>query len=420
MKAQLFLLLAVACHGPPPALPDRCVPDWPAPSVTPLAAPLAAPLVGITPAVKWRRRLTRAVPLDPIVLTGGRLAVAASSRLFLLDAETGTVVGGRSSTGFERITAPVVAPDGHLHFAGSSAYSVDLDGNLRHVVPLAPSGPSAGKRMLLAPSGTLYTTASDGFLYAIDSATGAARWRVEVGKNVAAAAALPGGVGGAVHVITRGEAPSSRLYDATTGLRLATLATPDGVPRYGALFGATIGIVTQRPDDAPGPYPRMQIDVLDPCAKLRFTIPATRAQWPALLAPGDRLLVVERDATEGSPTEVAVYSPEGERVLAPRPAAPPWAVGADGTIYGLECDGAGVESPSSLIAYSDMLEERWRIELGPACPITTPVIGQDGTLYFAWFVDGVSEIVAVATPSPGLAGGWPARHHDARGTGWLE
>ncbi|MEM9493372.1 MAG: hypothetical protein AAGC55_29760, partial [Myxococcota bacterium] len=231
---------------------------------------------------------------------------------------------------------------------------------------------------------------------------------------------LAGGVGTGVVVLTRGDTNTSRVYHARTGQYLATWSTPDQQPRFGAVIGAAAGPITQRMHDSDGPYPRMHITALDPCSRTRWTITPERPQWPVLLLPGDELLVAERDDVEDSEIAVTRYSAAGERMAGPTPAAAPWLAGSDGTIYGLACDTDGHEGPSRLIAYSPELVELWRLELGPSCPSGGPALADDGTLYFTWYAERATELVAVQTHSPGPAdSSWPMRQRDNRNTGWL-
>ena len=174
--------------------------------------------------------------------------------------------------------------------------------------------------------------------------------------------------------------------------------------------------------DHGGPYPWMDIAVLDSCGAMRFALPATRPQWPVLAGPGDRLFVVEREDVTASPTEVSVYAPDGTRAVGPTPAAPPWALGADGTVYGLACDTSGLDGPAHLTAYAPDLTPRWTLELGDACPLAGPIIDAAGRLFFARFLPEkeACELVAVQTASPGLAAGpGPTRHGDDHGTMWV-
>ncbi len=407
-----------ACENPPTMVANRCVADWPA--VPPGGDPLAAPVSAAAPpgTIVMDAVLTKSIA-TALLVTPDRLYMTAGGRVYVMNHDA-QLIASHVSAGYEGVGAPVTDEGGNVYFAGESIYSVDKQGAWRYIVPLDDAAPQAG-RSLLFHDGTLFTAAGDGYLYALDAATGARKWRREVGKNVNGPAVLLGGVAGAVMAITRGATPSSRLYDVATGAPLATFTTPKGDPEYGLMFGRALGIVTQRMDDTTGPYPWMHIAVLDPCSKPRFTIEPTRPQWPALIAPGDELLVVERDDVRGSQTFVSGYGPDGTKLIGPVPAATPWAVGADGTIYGLTCDSPGVDGPSRLIAYDPQLHEQWRLELGPSCPITTPVIGDDGRLYFARYAGGATELIGVQTTSPGLASSsWPTRRHDAHGTGWLE
>ena len=99
----------------------------------------------------------------------------------------------------------------------------------------------------------------------------------------------------------------------------------------------------------------------------------------------------------------------------------PWAIGADGTVYAVACDSPGMDGPSRLHAYGPDLRQRWMLPLGQACPTAGPVIEPDGRLYFTWYRDRTTEVVAVQTDSPGLAAtSWPTRRRDARGAAWVE
>jgi hypothetical protein len=271
----------------------------------------------------------------------------------------------------------------------------------------------------LSPDGTLFVGANDGAVYGIDTADGSRRLRFEVtpGEGTPQVAA---GVGGALLVLSRADEPKAQLWDAQQGVQLARWPTPDG-ERFGLMFGPTLGIVTQRMADHGGPYPWMDIAVLDPCSTEKWSVPAARAQWPSLIGFDDRLYVTERDDVEGSPTFVSIYGSDGVRLLGPAPAAPPWALGADGTLYGLQCESSGHDGPSRLIAYDPQLTELWRVELGASCPHAGPAMDAQGRLFFAWYIGGATEVVGVQTTSPGLAPtAWPVRRRDNRGTAWLK
>jgi hypothetical protein len=99
-------------------------------------------------------------------------------------------------------------------------------------------------------------------------------------------------------------------------------------------------------------------------------------------------------------------------------------VGADGTVIGLTCEGSGWEGPSRLVGSSiddGAITERWRVELGPGCPRTGPLLAADGVLYLLLpTLTVTTELIAVQTTSPGLApSSWPVAKHDNRGTSWL-
>jgi outer membrane protein assembly factor BamB len=375
----------------------------------------------VTPALLWRTRLSLGTINDALLVGKDRVALTVGGRLYLLD-KSGAVVGGRSATAFERVSSAVVDEAGNYYFIGLNAYSTDADGNLRWIRPLSTSAtdaPNAGKTSALGPDGTLYVGASDGAVWALGTHDGATRWRREVAKTGEGTPVIKAGIGSALMVVVRGIQSRPQLLDAQTGEPLASWGSGDG-ERFGLFAAPSLGIVTQRLVDHGGAYPWMHVAVLDECSRTKWTVPATRPQWPILIGPGDRLFMVERDDVESSQTFVSVYAPDGTRALGPTPAAPPWAIGADGTIYGVACDSSGHEGPSRLIAYDSALGEKWRLELGASCPSGGPVIDDTGKLYFTWIYDGVTEVVAVQTPSPGLAdAAWPTRSHDVRGTRWV-
>jgi outer membrane protein assembly factor BamB len=421
-RALALLALLAACKGPPREFTNKCAPGWPAPTAP---AP-AAPLAGVTPGILWRTPLTLGVTNDWILVGPEKIALTAGARLYLLDKQ-GNYLGGRTSAAFEGVSSAVVDDEGNYYFVGQNAYSTDADGTLRWLVPLdgaRADAPGAGRSSALSPAGVMIVGASDGALYGISTADGARVWRREVAQEGERAPVVKAGIGGAVIAVTRGKDGAARpqLFDAATGEPLAWWASDEG-ERHGVFAAPALGIVTQRMEDKGGPYPWMHVSVLDECSREKWTIPAARPQWPVLVGPGDRLFMVERDDETGSATFVSVYDPAGARVLGPVAAAPPWALGADGTVYGLECDSEGHDGPSRLIAYDGAtLGETWRLELGASCPSAGPVIDAEGRLYFTWFIDGATEVVAVQTTSPGLAtdAAWPARGRDVRGTRWVK
>ena len=423
----LVSLLLVACGKSSSSSSNQCIADWPAAGepFTP-----AAPLAGVEPRILWRKRLTGAVTNDWILVNDERVALTAGGRLYLLDHD-GNYLGGRTSAAFEGVTSAVADRDGNYYFVGWNVYSTDADGNLRWLVPLAEvtgDAPRARGRLVLGPDGGLFFGDSDGYLYAVESRDGQRRWRRRIAGDGEGAPVVLGGAGNAVLAIARAPAGQAegqaevrpQLWRASDGEPLASFDGPGG-ERYGAMFGRTLGIVTQRMEDRGGSYPWMHISALDTCAEERWTLTPRRAQWPALIGPGDQLYVVEREDEEGSPTFVSLYGPDGKRAAGPAPMPPPWGIGADGTIYALACDKPGHDGPSRLHAFGPDLEERWVLPLGDSCPAAGPVIDAQGQLYFTWYIDNATEVVAVQTGSPGLAPtSWPTRRHDARGTGWLD
>jgi outer membrane protein assembly factor BamB len=425
-RAALAALAALA--GLMAALPacgdnlpgNQCVTGWPA-TARPFVP--AAPIAGVTPAILWRTRFGSAMG-DWLVLTDDRLAFPTSTSLYILDHD-GNLLRRRTSPAFEVITSAVADREGNFYFAGHSVYSVDRDGEFRWLAPLPGDPglypyPRAVGRMVMSPDGALFFGATDGYLYAVEGQGGFLRWRTPITGEDERPPVVLGGAGDAVLAIARDGEPRAQLWHTRTGKPVAHLVGPDG-ERHGAMLGRELGIVAQRMEDRGGAYPWMHVSVLDTCGNERWSLPAKRPQWPALIGPEDRLFMVERDDVEGSPTFVSVYDQGGKRVAGPVEMPPPWGIGADGTVYALTCDSSGYEGPSRLHAYDAALGELWSLPLGDSCPMAGPVIDDRGRLYFAWYIDNTAEVVAVQTASPGLAvTSWPVRRHDARGTGWLD
>ncbi len=96
------------------------------------------------------------------------------------------------------------------------------------------------------------------------------------------------------------------------------------------------------------------------------------------------------------------------------------AFGADETVYILDCSKFSSRLPN-LIGLGPDLIEKWRLPVPGYCGVTNVVLADDGMLYFGRPATGDgTEIVAIQTPSPGLArSAWPTWRHDKRATAWL-
>ena len=417
--SPLVVLLLASCQGPPRTLLNACVEDWPDEREPFTPAPA---IDEVTPEILWSQRITGTPPNDTLILAQDHVLLGASSRLYSVERATGAV-SRVTSGGRESITTAAIDDQGQRYFAGFSMYSVTPDGEYRYIVPLSPDPLQpvrARGRMIQDPDGVLFFGTDDGYLYAVEPSDGSVRWKRQASKSGERRPIVVGGIGDALLAFSPDGTWRPQLWNRHTGEPMAWFTSEDG-ERHGAMIGATLGIVTQRFEDRGGSYPWMHISVLDRCSKERFSVPATRPQWPVLIGPGDHLYVVERDDIPGSDTFVSVYAPDGMRAAGPTRMPIPWAIGADGTIYAVSCDSEGVEGPSRLHAYSADLEERWMLPLGDACPMSGPVIDDSGRLFFAWYRDRGTEIVAVQTPSPGLARtSWATRRGDERATGWVQ
>jgi outer membrane protein assembly factor BamB len=414
-RALLVVGTLAACQGPPREVANQCIPAWPAAR----QVGFAPRLTGKTPALLFHTPLTSGITSDWLVADQAHVAFTAGGRLYILDHD-GTFIVSRGGLSAERVSSPLLLDDGAFAFAGASGYVVAADGSWRAVVPLPPgptpaASPSAG-RLIASRLGRLYVGADDGSVLALEAATGVLGWRVPLAGAGERPPSVLGGIGGGLFVSAPDTARAPDVLDAATG---AALQRFDG--ETVVMAGPTLGLVTQAQDEASLHYPWMHLGVRDPCGKLRWRLPAERPQWPVLVGAEDRLYVVERDDTPQSPTFVSVYAADGTRLVDDAPAAIPWALGADGTIYGLRCDSPGHEGPSRLTAYDQDLTERWHVDLGAICPHGGPIIDDQGRLFFTAFDGEWTSLYGVQTDSPGLLGSaWPVRRVDRRGTAWVE
>lgn len=417
--AGVVSMALVGCQKPPKTLASACVEDWPdsAREFVP-----AAPLDNVTPALLWRERVTSAAPSEALLLAGDRVAFTAGSRLYSIDRDA-VEVDAVASAGRESLTTAVSDADGNMYFVGYSAYSVDAAQRIRWIVPLpkVDGRHTRGRgRAVLGPDGGLFFGADNGQLYAVDTADGTVRWTQPLSEDGERSPIVIGGVGNALMAVSPDGTWKPQLFNRHTGKPMAWFTNDDG-ERYGVMIGRRLGFVTQRFEDRGGSYPWMHVSVLDSCSAERWSVPATRPQWPVLIGPRDQLYMVERDDVPGSQTAVSVYDVDGTRARGPVDMPIPWGIGADGTIYAVACDSQAHDGPSRLYAYNPDLTERWTLPLGDSCPAGGPLIDEQGRLFFTWRFDGVTEVVAVQTESPGLADtSWPIRRHDVRATGWLE
>jgi hypothetical protein len=120
------------------------------------------------------------------------------------------------------------------------------------------------------------------------------------------------------------------------------------------------------------------------------------------------------------PNQIIAIQRDGTRVEPSVPSfGPVVAVGADDTVYTTNCSDS-FPVRMELVAYNQFLAEKWRLAIGGNCAATNFLITDDGLLYFARPAVNI-ELVAVQTPSPGLARtAWPSSRHDNRATSWLD
>jgi outer membrane protein assembly factor BamB len=343
-----------------------------------------------------------------LVLTADRIALLAGNKLWLLD-RSGNVV--RDVLDPEAHGAATVVADGsgNFYFVMSKVFSVTRDGATRWVFNLG-SGIWTSSRMLLSPSGILYFAASDGYIYALRTSDGQVHWKQ-------GGALRPDGIVRPV-IIGVGDAlfVDDKVYRAGDGTLLGSIAVNGAPVQPGPAWAA--GFVAGRFVEV-GDRLQLRLHLLGKCGQLLWSFP-DRDSWHVGLVGKDDALLVRR--FDGTNFWSHWYSATGALLDGPHPTRGiPTALGADGTVYSLECV-AGPLGPGDMtvFAYAPDLSVSWSLPLGAPCNFQAAALADDGVLYIARDVSNGVEVVAVQTASPGLASTpWPTRGHDNGRTGWL-
>lgn len=403
---------------PAPVPPFECLSDWPE---DPKAAP-EAPL-SVMPAVVWRKEVGGGLPVRHagIVLSGENVVVSTQSTLVALNRHTGEREWWFGGTPvYEFFSAPIADAAGNVYVGQASGLtSVDAAG--KHRWSYRWAGSTNGEAIpwtilpVLSPDGLVFTDTQAGnnfALTAVRASDGKLVWSLPNEGGVT------GGVANALLTIeTLREHADGKILGQLRGQAQEALGTsfPDGtVVSYDGLLGQTYnrdtGVMTLegvgRCDNwlwstSSAKYVfQPSIVGFDGVTYMTGT-PQNTGDDPSI---PNQLIGVRRDGTrlENTPFSVGRIA----------------AVGADDTVYVTSCSPSLTAVPLELVAYSRELTEKWRLTIGNNCAETNVLIADDGLLYFAAST-GV-EIVAVQTPSPGLARtAWPSTRHDNHATSWL-
>ncbi len=385
-----------------------------------------SPLPAVEPRLLWTRQVPGIGLPRRVVITDDRVSFVAGNRLFVLD-RSGNDVAAFPESPHEPLMGLSADVSGNLYFAGAQAYSVSKDGALRWQIPFG--SPLAGdltaaSMPLLDPTGTLYVSATDGFLYAIGSQDGSLKWKAQVGLAGAGPTATPAFLaGGAGPVFSARNASSGlALYRASDGKVLGKAAVASGPVSIWKFGYQDLGMVGLQTVENSSRWGRQAIYVLDQCGRVRWSLPGDRAQSPSLVGFDSRLVVTHRDPDRADgPVSLSMYDSGGALVAGPTAAGTGWFWGADNAIYAIACQQqqGSLSGPFRLTALNDTLAEQWHLDIEGECP-SSGALASDGTMYLTRGPASGVELLAIRTQSPGLAPvAWPSAVHDNRGTAWL-
>lgn len=387
---------------------------------------IESPLAGVVQSLLWSREIPCSALQQGLTLHGSTVALVAGNVLALIkgkDAPIQTVFGAF----YEALGGHVVDETGRIFFVGDRLYSVDSEGRPGWSTGFVGDGdvdPRAYSRSapLISSTGDILAASLGGYTYSFESDSGAIRWKFRASSEYWASVSLDGGVADTLFYVgsESGRAKSAMLDVASGRLRGETVSDGKvmhfsaGVPGHGILSRVLVMPATGRWSLAEG-------KLLDWCGQEKWSLEADSNL--SLVGFGGQLIGVSREL-DGvrDPQRVVVYDVNGEKVAGPTEAGMPLAIGADGTIYSVQCDSNDQQAPAVLVASSASLERLWDLNLGGPCLYGPAVMSDDGVMYLAREkVHGGVELLAIQTTSPGLAPtAWPTWRRDNRGSAWLK
>ncbi len=364
------------------------------------------------PVELWRKSLPDANFMPETAFSGTHLGIVTRNRLWILDRQGNVTAHVQDVESHWAGSGPVADRQGNFYFVTKRASLIRPDGAALWYHNLGPNiSPSlettTSSNLLLDPQGTLYFSASDGYLYALAS-TGLEKWKVKVGLGqLNWGPTLWAGVGDTILM----EGPNRRIADGAP--------VEDPVLDSHAMnvsFAVPVGLVAGFHD---GTIYRSHL--FDRCGKLLWAFYKSdpKSWYPGMLDHDGRYLVM---ASVPPAFSYYYYSASGEKLLGPKEAAGgARALGADGTIYATRCTEAGLDAVLDLFAYSPALDLVWSMSLPGAChDRISIVLADDGVLYLTRPKLKETEVIAIQTRSPGLAAtGFAKYGYNNRQTGWL-
>jgi outer membrane protein assembly factor BamB len=425
-------IAVAACGRSDSPLPSvsTCASDW----VVPITAPVYAdPLPVDAPKLLWSLTFDGALGNygGGPVLAGDRLVVAAGWHLFYVtkDGTQAEDVAGKLGGCQYPVRGPLSPPtadsQGNVYVLGADGLcSLTSTGDLRWsvygictAIPGGHGDPAPAYQCpaaVVSSDGRLFAGAAGDEVFAIDAGNGKRLWSAPAASvSVAYMSRFFGGGGARVLLDIAGK--GDVLLDAASGKTVGPMNFPCGAYSVGAL-GWMVRFECGKGDTS-----------FDTChLPLTANVTGEHRGAATVIAQGERLVMygsgLDADGRETGLQSITLYDPDGSVAAGPAIAdGAPFAVGADGSIYGWACDGAG----SHVVAYARDLERLWHLDLPGQCYRSTmgAVLDSDGVLYVA--VAGeryeTTSLYAIQTRSPGLAtSSWPHYRHDNHGTAWLD
>jgi outer membrane protein assembly factor BamB len=414
--------------------------DW----IAPPSAPIFEPSLPVeAPVLLWSLTLdggTDGYGTGP-VLSGERLVLSTGPRIFFVEKD-----GSRTEDVAWRVgapsdgsrtpgpwSAPVSDREGNVYLVSwSGIYSLTPDGQPRWKAQFPGMGYGRGggefpiahqcPPPVLSPEGVLFAVTSDERAHAVDSRTGAERWSAPAPTyHSSYLSRIDGGGGNRLMFYRAGD--GELVLDATTGATVGSMRQWCAGSSLGS-FGWTMAVECTSGATS-----------FDTChlPLAPDGSPRTRDKYLAsLIAPGERLVMfdyaIDANGYPIDPRFLTLYDRDGTPAAGPAPVSGwPLVVGADGTIYAVDCAVSKTATTTSaalrILAYSPVLEALWRLDVPGQCGhVSGVLLDTSGILYVTRPGDRLdsTNLVAVQTGSPGLANSsWPAPAHDNHGTSWL-
>ncbi|HEY1110577.1 MAG TPA: PQQ-binding-like beta-propeller repeat protein, partial [Opitutaceae bacterium] len=141
-----------------------------------------------TGAQRWRTAVAANTFASPVIGRDGTIYQAAIDSVYALRPD-GTVKW-RTTVGSDSFATPAIDDQGNVYvttYTGSSLLSLSPTGTIRWRYTGASAGLTSGSPVLSADGSTAYFGANDRNVYAVNTADGTLRWRVNVGATILAA-----------------------------------------------------------------------------------------------------------------------------------------------------------------------------------------------------------------------------------------